>query len=261
VDTFGNGNTATGFSALSSNTTGADNTAVGSSALASNTTGNRHTAVGSFALQNCDVSSIPAGNTAVGTGALFSDTSGNANTAVGDSALSSVLGAQNTAVGGGALSSATGNQNTAIGYNAGFRILDATNVICIGALAGYNVSNSCFIGNIWGVPVEAGAQVIVNSFGQLGVVPSGSPLSMNELLKQRRIVQQLKTTTEKQAARIALQESQIQTLTAALKQQAELESTVAHQQKQIEALTAGLQKVSAQLEASRSAPQVADTNY
>ena len=35
-----------------------------------------------------------------------------------------------------------------------------------------------------------------------------------------------------------------------------LETTVARQQKQIEALTAGLQKVSAQLEASKPAPQV-----
>jgi hypothetical protein len=33
-----------------------------------------------------------------------------------------------------------------------------------------------------------------------------------------------------------------------------------HQQKQIEALTAGLQKVSAQLEASKPAPQVVDNN-
>ena len=32
-------------------------------------------------------------------------------------------------------------------------------------------------------------------------------------------------------------------------------------EKQVKALTAGLQKVSAQLEASRSAPQVADSNY
>ena len=34
------------------------------------------------------------------------------------------------------------------------------------------------------------------------------------------------------------------------------ESKLAQQQKQIEALTAGLQKVSAQLEASKPAPQV-----
>ena len=36
--------------------------------------------------------------------------------------------------------------------------------------------------------------------------------------------------------------------------------SVARQQKQIEALTAGLQKVSAQLEVSRPAPQVAAEN-
>jgi uncharacterized coiled-coil protein SlyX len=37
---------------------------------------------------------------------------------------------------------------------------------------------------------------------------------------------------------------------------AELKTTVAQQQKQIEALTAGLQKVSAQLQLSKSIPQV-----
>ena len=36
----------------------------------------------------------------------------------------------------------------------------------------------------------------------------------------------------------------------------ELKSTVANQQKQIEALTAGLQKVSAQIEVTKPAPQV-----
>jgi uncharacterized coiled-coil protein SlyX len=64
---------------------------------------------------------------------------------------------------------------------------------------------------------------------------------MKEVLKQREIVQQLKTTTEKQAARIALQENQIHTLTAALKQQAEQ-----------------IQKVSAQLEMIRPTPRVVE---
>ena len=40
----------------------------------------------------------------------------------------------------------------------------------------------------------------------------------------------------------------------------ELEAKAAQQQKQIEALTAGLHKVSAQLEASKPAPQVAENN-
>ena len=39
-------------------------------------------------------------------------------------------------------------------------------------------------------------------------------------------------------------------------QQKDFQATVGRQQKQIEALTAGLQKVSAQLEASKPAPQV-----
>ena len=82
---------------------------------------------------------------------------------------------------------------------------------------------------------------MVDANGQLGTAAAGSPLSMKELLKQRQIVQQLKTTTEKQAARIALQEGQIQTLTAALKQQAEQ-----------------IQKVSAQLEMIRPTPRVVE---
>jgi hypothetical protein len=40
----------------------------------------------------------------------------------------------------------------------------------------------------------------------------------------------------------------------------DLESRLAQQEKQIESLTAGLQKVSAQLETSRPAPQVAANN-
>ena len=38
------------------------------------------------------------------------------------------------------------------------------------------------------------------------------------------------------------------------------ETAIARLQKQVEALTAGLQKVSAQLEASKPAPQVAENN-
>ena len=40
----------------------------------------------------------------------------------------------------------------------------------------------------------------------------------------------------------------------------EFQTTVAQQQEQIEALTTGLQRVSAQLEASKPAPQVAENN-
>jgi trimeric autotransporter adhesin len=62
---------------------------------------------------------------------------------------------------------------------------------------------------------------------------------LNEFLKEHRKVQE--------------QEATIAQLKSTL---AKKETIDAHQQEQIEALTAGLQKVSAQLEASKPAPQV-----
>jgi hypothetical protein len=57
-----------------------------------------------------------------------------------------------------------------LGSNAGTNVTTANNVICIGFnVPGANVSNSCFIGNIFGAPVAIGAvQVMVDSNGQLG---------------------------------------------------------------------------------------------
>jgi hypothetical protein len=59
---------------------------------------------------------------------------------------------------------------------------------------------------------------------------------LNEFLKEHRKVE------EKEATIAQLKD--------------DLQTTAVHQQKQIEALTTGLQKVSAQLEASKPAPQV-----
>ena len=66
---------------------------------------------------------------------------------------------------------------------------------------------------------------------------------LNEFLKEHRKV-------EKQQATIAELKSTV------AQQQKGFQSRLAEQQKQLEALTAGLQKVSAQLEASKPAPQV-----
>jgi uncharacterized coiled-coil protein SlyX len=62
---------------------------------------------------------------------------------------------------------------------------------------------------------------------------------LNEFLKEHR-------KNEEREATIALLQST----------DAKQEAIISKQQKQIEALTAGLQKVSAQLEASKPAPQV-----
>jgi len=60
---------------------------------------------------------------------------------------------------------------------------------------------------------------------------------LNEFLKEHRTVQELKSAAAKQ------------------------EATIAHQQEQIEALTVGLQKVSAQVEVSKPAPQKVVDNH
>ena len=184
-------------------------------------------------------------NTANGTAALPNNTTGSNNTAIGFSSFQG---------------NSTGNNNIAVGAFAGGNVQTASNVICIGAnVAGVDVSDRCYIGNISGNPV-IGDAVVVDVFGQLGVPTAGSPLSKHRLLEQERMVQKLKATTERQAATIALQKKEITALTASLKQQsatitARFEATDRQQQKQIEALTAGLQKVSAQLELSKLAPQ------
>jgi hypothetical protein len=264
IDGFSNN--AVGESALFSNIHGAENTAVGDLALRNNDSSgagaaNINTAVGAEALfSNVDGDSNNAVGAAFTFGALGSNVSGTQNNAMGVDALgSNVDGASNTAMGDSAfVDNVSGSFNTVIGDHAGAGVEGSDNIY-IGATAGPAVAgpagasesstirigdpafiSACFIGGITGVGVS-GDPVVVDTNGQLGTAAAGSPLSLKEVLKQRQVVQQLKATTEKQAARIALQENQIQTLTAALKQQAEQ-----------------IQKVSAQLEMIRPTPRVVE---
>ena len=182
-------NTATGVAALLSNTTGTENTAIGTVALLNNNSGSENTAIGvGTLLTNTSgdfntatgfdalFSNITGqSNTAYGFGALDLNTVGNNNTAIGTSALQgNTEGDQNTGVGNLALSAnTTGNLNTVLGANAGSNITSADNVICIGAnLDGDNVSNTCYIGNIFGVTSVNGIGVLVNSNGKLGTTTS-----------------------------------------------------------------------------------------
>jgi uncharacterized coiled-coil protein SlyX len=169
-------NTADGAFALFFNTTGDNNTAVGNRALESNIDGSGHTAVGSQTL----FSNRHAGdNTAVGDSALFLDDSsglgiGAHNTAVGNLALTSNIdGGLNTGIGDQALMNSTGTGNTALGASAGGAVTTANGVICIGS-AGADVSNTAWIGNVFGVTTVSGttAPVIVSDTGQLGTVVS-----------------------------------------------------------------------------------------
>ena len=170
-------NVAVGQQALESNTVASANTAVGYEALQSFTTGPMGleqiglcTAVGFQALANANVSGIA--NSALGYHALFNNTDGGGNTAIGLQALvDNTIGDGNVAIGNNALSNSTGDNNTALGFNAGSAATTANNLICIGAF-GANVSNSCFIGNIYSnVQPIVGTDpdsVTITSSGRLG---------------------------------------------------------------------------------------------
>jgi len=248
-------NCAVGANAMLENTVGSSNNAVGESAMFNNTTGSANTAVGDVALASGsgDDNSF---NTAVGTAALFGQDGqvSNSNNAVGAEALENILdGNFNNAMGVAAMGdNASGDGNVAIGDSAGAGIEGNFNIyIGFGVTGPANEDNTirigdtqdtgCFIGGIFGQSSGAGDPVLCGSDGKLGTAPAGSPLSMKEALKQRQVVQELKATTERQAATIALQEAQIKTLTAGLKQQADQ-----------------IQKVSAQLEMIRPTPRVVE---
>jgi hypothetical protein len=153
-NTTGSDNTATGVVALISNTTGADNTANGYQALYHNTIGNANTALGKNALVG---NTEGVNNTATGDDALPNNTTGNNNTAIGYATLANIT---------------TGSGNIAIGAGAGSGFTTANGSICIGAGGSLNVSNSCFIANIFGATSSGGVGVFVNSDGQLGTATS-----------------------------------------------------------------------------------------
>jgi len=68
-----------------------------------------------------------------------------------------------------------------------------------------------------------------------------------ETREQKNVINQLKVSVAEQEATIA-------------HQQTDFQFKLTEQEKQIEALTSGLQKVSAQLEASKSGPQMVESN-
>ena len=167
-------NTATGAGALLSNTTGFENTAHGAFALISNTEGIANTAIGDSALYS---NTMGVANTAIGFWALKLNINGNQNTASGERALyKNTTGTKNTATGFESLfNNTTGGSNTVLGVDAGNGITTASNVTCIGAnVAGANVSDTTWIGNVYGVTTQNGttAPVVISADGQLGTVAS-----------------------------------------------------------------------------------------
>jgi hypothetical protein len=288
---FGSSNTANGHNALFSNTTGFRNTAIGVNALSSNLDSTENTAVGADALS----SNRQTQNTAVGVGALKAATFAANNTAIGHRALTNNNGNSNTACGLSALfNNSIGFANTALGLNAGFNVITARNVICIGHI-GQNVNFSTWIGNIFGTTTVSGTTlpVVVSNTGQLGTASSSArfkkevkPMDQaSEAILAFKPVTFRYRSDERNTPQFGLIAEEVahvnpdlvvrdregkvnavrydavnaMLLNEFLKEHRKvekLEATIAKQQKQLEALTAGLQKVSAQLEAGNHAPQV-----
>jgi len=171
-NTTGGGNTASGFWALGSNTTGGDNTASGGFALKSNTTGDFNTASGYAALE---FNTNGTYNTASGYEALNSNTTGSDNTATGYQALRFSNGSGNTASGASAMwgNGAGGNgggaNNTADGANALYSNVDGTNNTALGYAALYSVNGygNTAIGYAAGVYLQTGSSnIYIGNYGQ-----------------------------------------------------------------------------------------------
>ncbi len=254
-NTTGSSNTATGFQALGDNTIGIFSTASGDSALRHNTSGND--------------------NTAIGHAALFNNTTGILNIALGANSGGNVITANNVICVGASVPGANVSNTCFIGNIRGVTTQNANAVLIDTAgQLGTMSSSKRFKKEI--KPMDSVSEAI------LGLKPvtfhyksdaTGSPqfgliaeevaevnpdlvvrdqngdiytvrydavnaMLLNEFLKEHRKLQE-------QEATIALLKSTDE----------KREATIANQQKQIEALAAGLQKVSAQLELNKPAPQ------
>jgi hypothetical protein len=278
LNTTGSSNTANGNNALFHNTTGFQNVATGVQALFSNTTGFHNAAAGFQALLSNTTGNH---NTAEGDNALVHNTTGILNTAVGGHALDQNI---------------TGSSNVAVGFQAGFNITGNGNVCIgqnIVGLAGE--SNVTRIGNIGSTAQANGVFVTVGAGGKLGFQVSSrrykddikpmekasealfalKPVSFRykrEIDPARSpdfglIAEDVATVNPDLVARdeegkivtVRYQAVNAMLLNEFLKEHQTVQqqgATIARLEKQIDALTAGLQKVSAQLEASKPAPRV-----
>ena len=154
TNTSGEINTAVGSDALRYNTTGGHNTSLGVNALKQNTSGNYHTAVGKSALESNTTAdsnnafgrnalftnTTGAQNVALGYLALYLNTTASYNTAVGNQALqNNTTGANNTSLGFLSLyANTTGSQNVALGTDALQQNTTADNNTAVGYQAGYS---------------------------------------------------------------------------------------------------------------------------
>ncbi len=275
-DSEGNENTAVGAAALGANTTGEANCAVGAGALVINTTGDSNTAVGVGALGD---NATGRENTAVGIEALANCVNGTFNIALGDTAGDELR---------------SGDDNIYIGNSGAateshtIRIGDPidTERTFIAGISGVNEG-----GTISAVYINTGGQLGTQpppssrrfkkeikpmdkvSEGILALKPvTFQYKSDNKNVPQFGLIAEdvaevnpdlVMRDDTGEIYSVRYEQVNAMLLNEFLKEHQKVEdlrknfqATISRQQKQIEALTAGLQKVNAQLEASKPAPQV-----
>jgi endosialidase-like protein len=275
-NTTGGNNTANGSATLYFNTTGEDNTATGAYALFANATGDDNVANGAYALSG---NRTGHANTATGYGALYYNTTGNNNIALGFHAGFVTTASNNIDIGNVGvmgesatirIGTARTHMATFIAGISGAPVMNGVQVMVnSNGKLGTMLSSARFKEAI--KPMDKASEAILalqpvtfrykpdldpDGIPQFGLIAEQvekvnphlvahdadgkvntvryeavNAMLLNEFLKEHQSVQELKSAAAKQ------------------------EATIAHQQKQIEALTAGLQKVSAQIELSKRAPQ------
>jgi hypothetical protein len=288
-NTSGIYNTATGFQALLHNTTGSSDTATVFGALFKNTGGN-NTANGADALFN---NTTGHNNIGLGVNAGFNLTTGNFNIDIGNLGVAG----QSSTIRIGTVGTHT---NTFIAGIHGVTVASAVGVIVdANGHLGTVTSSARFKEAIkpmdkaseailalkpvtfrykheldpegipqFGLVAEQVEKVnpdlvVRDAAGQVNTVryEAVNAMLLNEFLKEHRKVQEQEATITQVKSTVVKQESTI------AQQQKDFQSTLAQQQKEIKALTASLkeqaaqiQKVSAQLEVSKAAPQTVLNN-
>jgi len=284
-NTTGFQNAATGVQALFSNTTGFHNTAAGFQALLFNTTGNHNTADGDNALVHTATGNF---NTASGAHALDHNTTGSSNVALGFQAGFDITGSGNVCIGQNVLGLAGENNVTRI-RNIGSTAQANGIFVTVGAggKLGFQMSSRRYKDDI--KPMDKASEALfalkpVSFRYKQEIDPARSPdfgliaedvatvnpdlvardeegkivtvryqavntMLLNEFLKEHRKVE------EQEAATAQLKSTVVQ-------QQKGFQAAIAQQQREMEAITARvkeqasqIQKVSAQLELSKSALQ------
>jgi trimeric autotransporter adhesin len=276
-NTSGSENTANGNGALASNTTGFNNTATGFEALVNNTTSSSNTATGSLALAS---NATGNSNTAIGASALFYNTSGGSNIAIGNTAgFNLTTGSNNIDIGNKGKAGESnyirigtkGTQtNTLIAGISGTTVAGGVGVIIdTNGHLGTVVSSERFKNEV--KPMDKTSEAILSlkpvtfrykhnldpdSIPQFGLVAEQVEKVNPDLVV--RDAQGKPYTVRYEAVNAMLLNEFLKEHKAFVEEQRRVQNqgaTIARQQRQIDALIAGLQKVSAQLELSKPAPQ------